>query len=274
MKPAVHDQSRLDPATAEFYRQALDLLLHARLEFMVGGAYALARYTGIERHTKDLDVFLRRADCPRALNTLARHGNRSEATFPHWLAKAYQDGNYVDFIYSSGNGIVEVDDVWFEHAVAGTVLERPVLLCPCEEMIWSKLFIMERERYDGADIAHLLRACGPMLDWNRLLRRVGPHWRLLLTQLVLFGYIYPAERDRIPEGLMRELLHRLRREEATPPEPDPVCCGTMLSRAEYLVDIHEWGYKDARLPPYGRMKPEEIAHWTACIGIENPSLEE
>ena len=73
----------------------------------------------------------------------------------------------------------------------------PVRLCPAEEMIWSKAFIMERERFDGADVAHLLRAarrasstgsaCSPASASN---------WRVLLAHLVLFGFIYPGERRR------------------------------------------------------------------------------
>ena len=59
-----------------------------------------------------------------------------------------------------------VDDLWFTHAAPGRVLGVPVLLCPPEEMIWSKAFIMERERYDGADVAHLILACGRELDWR------------------------------------------------------------------------------------------------------------
>jgi len=42
-------------------------------------------------------------------------------------------------------------------------------------MIWSKAFIMERDRYDGADIAHIIRTCGKGLDWSRLLHRFGSH---------------------------------------------------------------------------------------------------
>jgi hypothetical protein len=33
-----------------------------------------------------------------------------------------------------------------------------------EEVIWSKAFVTERERYDGADIMHVLLACAETLD--------------------------------------------------------------------------------------------------------------
>ena len=64
---------------------------------------------------------------------------------------------------------------------------------PVEEMIWSKAFLMERERFDGADVLHLMRARQKEINWPRLLSRFGEHWRVLLSHLVLFPYVYPNE---------------------------------------------------------------------------------
>ena len=94
-------------------------------------------------------------------------------------------------IYSSGNGVVEVDQEWFTHAADGEILGVPVKLCPAEEMIWSKGYVQERERFDGADIAHLIR-CQGSHGLGTLLRRFGEHWRVLFGHLVLFGFIYPG----------------------------------------------------------------------------------
>jgi hypothetical protein len=131
---------------------------------------------------------------------------------------------------------------------------------------------MERERFDGADVLHMLRACGRDLDWDRLLARFGPDWRVLLSHLILFGYAYPAEASHIPAEVMRDLLDRLRHEPMPPTPAEPVCQGTLLSRAEYLIDVQQWGYRDARLAPLGQMSAEEITVWTDAIGIDNPSL--
>jgi hypothetical protein len=259
-------QVEVSPATQAFYRRVVDILVQAEVPFLVGGAYALARFTGIVRHTKDLDVFLRRHDCARALEACAAQGFRTELTYPHWLGKVIAGDAFVDFIFSSGNALIEVDDGWFSQAVPAEVFGMPVLLCPVEESIWSKTFVMERERYDGADIAHLLRAYAGHLDWPRLLRRFGPHWRLLLANLILFGYIYPAERALIPEQVFQELLGRLHQEQREPVPAVPVCQGTLLSREQYLTDISSWGYQDARLRPQGKMTAQAVASWTAAIG--------
>jgi len=268
----------LDPATAAFYRSCLRALNTAGAEYLVGGAYAFARYTGIERHTKDFDIFCRMADVETILAVLERRGCRTETTHPHWLAKAYNEptGDFVDVIYSSGSGIAVVDDEWFTHSVRDEVLGLPVRLCPAEEMIWSKAFVMERERYDGNDVAHLLRARGHALDWDRLLRRFGDHWRVLLSHLVLFGFIYPDERGSVPCEVHNDLMRRLQAEATATPPGDRTCQGTLISRAQYLVDVGAWGYRDARLEPGIKMTPDDIAHWTRAIdgGERGPKQEQ
>jgi hypothetical protein len=255
----------LDPRTRDFYAKSLCVLNESRIPFLVGGAYALTKHAGIERHTKDLDIFVRPGDRDRILDALCAAGFRIEVSYPHWLAKAYADAGFIDVIYSSGNGIVEVDDEWFSHAADGEIMGVPVKLCPVEEMIWSKGYVQERERFDGADIAHLIRGRGESMDWARLLRRFGTHWRVIFGHLISFGFIYPAERDKIPRWVLTELCNLLAYEIERPMPTGQVCFGTLLSREQYLPDIGRWGYRDARLNPLGPMSAEAIAHWTAAI---------
>jgi hypothetical protein len=254
----------IDPVAREFYCRVMGRLGEAGVPFLVGGAYAFERYTGIARHTKDFDLFLHPRDVDRTLEVLAADGCETSIPFPHWLAKASCGEDVVDLIFSSGNGVALVDDIWFEHSVADAVLDMPVRLIPAEEMIWSKAFVMERERYDGADVAHILRACADTLDWPRLLQRFGPHWRVLLGHVVMFGFVYPCERTRVPAAVVRELMGRLDTE-LTRPGSDRVCQGTLISRAQYLVDVAQWDYADPRLAPEGNMTHAERERWTAGI---------
>ena len=247
------------------YRRALVALARAGVPYVVGGAYAMERYTGIARWTKDLDIFILPRDVDLALERLRAAGFQTEIPYPHWLAKAYAARDFVDLIFGSGNGIAEVDEDWMRYGTPGTVLGVPVRLCPPEEMIWSKAYVAERERYDGADIAHLIRAGHDDLDWERLLRRFGDHWRLLLSHLVLFEFVYPSEPAPRARALARRLARRLA-EEDDPADGAAVCQGTLLSRAQYLPDITVWGYADARLMPHGRMTEEHVACWTAAVG--------
>jgi hypothetical protein len=253
-----------DERTFAFYRHALRALATAGVPFLVGGAYALSRYTGVHRDTKDIDVFIHPRDLGPALDALNAAGHPTEVPFPHWLAKARGEDCMLDIIYSAGNGVAEVDDEWFAHAVPDEILGLPARLCPPEETLWSKGFIMERERYDGADVAHLLRSRAATMDWARVLRRFGDYWPVLLSHLVLFGFIYPAERDRVPEWVMDELLARQRGDLHRPDSGPPLCRGPLLSREQYLPDLNRWGYQDARITG-GHMTHNQEAIWTDAI---------
>ena len=261
-------QSTQDDATLDtnaFYRRTLHVLGDAGVPFLVGGSHAYLHYTGIARNTKDLDLFVRRSDVADAIAGLEAAGYRTEITFPHWLAKAIDGDNFVDLIFSSGNGVAIVDDGWFDHSVEAEVLGLPVKLVPAEEFIWQKSFVMERERFDGADVAHLLHAYGDRLNWDRIVERYADKWPLLLTHLVLFRFIYPAERTAIPPALFTELLTRMQGEVANDPGEQRICQGTLLSRGQFMIDLGPWGYRDARLEPVGNMRAEDIVYWTWAI---------
>ena len=250
-----------------FYRHSLRVLTEADIPHLVGGAYAYARYTGIERHTKDFDIFIRESDWPRAEWAFKKAGYRTELTFSHWIGKAYAGEHFVDLIFSAGNGVASVDDRWFEKAVKEKVFGVDVLLIPPEEMIWSKGLIMERERFDGADVAHVIRAVGEKLDWRHLIDRYGPFWRALFAHVVLFGFIYPSDRSKIPAWVIDELTAKLQAETDGGDSDDKVCYGTVISRQQYLKDIDEWGYQDARLT-HDLMNAKEIKDWTAGIEVD------
>lgn len=249
-----------------FYADALALLTRSDIPFLVGGALALGHYTRIDRPTKDLDLFLRKGDIWLALETFRSVGCEAHLPFPHWLGKARCGDEYVDLIFSSGNGIAVVDDAWFDYAVRADILGVPVKLCPPEEMIWSKAFVQERERFDGADILHLLHRLGPTLDWRRLMDRFGPHWRVLCAHLVMFGFVYPGRRSTIPDWVTDALISRFSTEPGD--LADDVCNGTLLSREQYAYDLDVLGYDDGRVEPRGQLTPHEVNIWAAAIDGE------
>ena len=249
-----------------FYRRVITALDDARVPFLVGGGFAFAHFTGIHRYTKDLDLFVRPADAASTLAVIAEAGYRSEMIAPHWLGKAFaDDDSFIDIVFSSGNGVAVVDDEWFEHAEEAEVLGLPAKLSPVEEMIWSKAFVLERERFDGADVAHLIRARGKGLDWERLFRRFDPHWHVLFSHLMFFRFAYPSERAVVPRWVLRGLMGRLHHELDSDVPDRRVCQGTLLSSRQYLPDVELWGYCDARLDPDVQMTAADIALLTSSI---------
>jgi len=254
---------RAEPAAGAgvtaFYLRVLDLLQRAGTPFLVGGGFAVERYTQIERDVHDFDIFVLPEQARAVLERFAAAGHRTRLTHRHWLGKIFDGKDHVDVIFSSGNGVVRVDQAWFDHAPHVELFGRQVRFCPIEETIWSKAFVMERERFDGADVLHLIRAGAATLDWHRLLERFGPFWRVLAAHLVLFGFVFPNERSKIPVHVMRELTSRLDEGDAEGP---PVCMGTLLSRLQYRPTLAR-GLLDGRLVS-GVMTPKEIARWTAA----------
>ena len=247
----------------------MELLQNSDIPFLVGGAYAFGVYTGIQRDTKDFDLFVQSKDVDRALEALRAGGYATEKTYPHWLAKAKCGEDVIDFIFAAGNGLCQVDSSWFQRACDGELLGMPVRLCAPEEIIWMKAFIMERERYDGADVIHLIESCADKIDWQHLVHRFGQDWRLLLSHLILFGYVFPGERHRVPAEVMNQLVQRLANDPAA--GDSRLCRGTLLSRQQYLSDVENRGFRDARLEERVSMDGEDIARWTGGIAVDgNP----
>lgn len=226
--------------------EAIHVLQEARIPFLVGGAYAYAAYTGIYRDTKDLDLFPLKADAARALEVLERDGWRVERTDETWIYKSFKGEYFVDFIFSSGNGVATVDREWFVHSRKGVVFGHEVQLAPPEEMIWSKAFVLERERYDGADVNHIIRAVGHEMDWERVIRRFDRYWEVLLSHLMLYRFAYPADREQVPDWVLNELLSRSLETVREGNWPERLCRGNLISRVNYNLDIQSWGYRDGR----------------------------
>ncbi len=273
MKPPALAESldeEIDAPAADFYRRVLRCLSDAGIPFLVGGSFAHACHTGIRRPTKDLDLFILRQDYERIMQRMAAEGWDTEMRFPHWLAKVWGGQEFVDLIFNSGNGVIPVDARWFASNRRAEVLGVPVHIVNVEDSLLSKAFVMERERYDGGDIAHLLQVHAQSMEWNGLLERFGAHWRVLLAHLTLFGYIYPAERHHVPRWVMERLMDALADEtREAPATQQNLCAGTLLSREQYLYDIRQLGYTDGRLTQSSTMTPRDVAIWTDAITSES-----
>src|SRR5438093_5663370 len=197
------------PAEAQtLYRKLLSALNEHGVPYAVAGAFALQKYTGIWRLTKDLDLFMKKEDVPVALKHLERQKFWCEILDPVWLAKAHRGEYFVDLISGMSNAVIVVDDSWMKRTqptvIAGV---RSQIISP-EDLLASKLFVVRRERFDGGDIAHIIFGTKGRLEWERILELAGEHWEIVLWALILFRYIYPAHTDYVPASLWQDLLSR------------------------------------------------------------------
>lgn len=238
----VTDEQRKE--SMAFYREALDELYESGTNFMLGGAFCMFQYTGIYRDTKDLDVFCKPSEYPKILKHFASKGYKTELTDVRWLAKVFKGEYFIDIIFDTVNNICRVDDTWYQHAREGEFVGHKVKLLPPEELIWCKIYVQNRERYDGADVNHVLLKQGKSLDWKRLLNRLDQHWHILLSQLLQFQFVYPSEyHEIIPRWLFDELMERAREQYDLPPAVERVCRGPIIDQTQYQIDIKEWDYK-------------------------------
>src|SRR5258708_33988142 len=88
----------LDSRTREFYRRAMHTMQDGGLPFLVGGSYAFGCFTGIERHTKDFDVFILRPDSPRAAELFRPAADKAELTLPPRIGKPVQEADFADLL--------------------------------------------------------------------------------------------------------------------------------------------------------------------------------
>jgi hypothetical protein len=228
------------------YRRALEALNAAGLPYVVAGAYAIYEHTGIYRKTKDLDLFFEPTAVVPAARALRNAGFVTRLEDPHWLAKAMAGEHFVDLIFGMGNGVARIDEGWITHSRPGILAATPVRIAPAEELIWHRLFIGERHRHDMSDVVHLILCLGDTLEWERLVTRTGPHWPLLLAQLLMFNYVYPGYRSNVPEWVMENLLERARTDAGRDIENLDYTRGPLISRFSFMIDVREWGFVDPR----------------------------
>jgi hypothetical protein len=228
------------------FRDTLMALNRSRVPYVVSGAFALQVHTGIWRATKDLDLFLTPEDVGAAVRCLKKNGFRCEVKDEVWLHKAHRHGFFIDLITGMSNAVFRVDRSWIENAKPTIVLDVRARVLAAEELLVSKLFVVRRERFDGADIAHVIYGSQGKLDWNRILSLVNEHWEILLFALVLYRYVYPAYSHYVPRWVWQRLLVRFSGE-LTNPDPAAEFRGSLVDDKMFAIDVAEWGMEDILL---------------------------
>jgi len=225
------------------FREVLTLFENDHRPYAVAGALALRQHAGVCRFTKDLDIFMTTQNAADALACLQQHNFACEVRDPVWLAKAHRDGFFVDLITGMSNGVFAVDDSWIERSFPAQICGINSRVLAPEELLVSKLFVTRRERFDGADIAHIVYKSQGNLHWDRILELTGEHWEILLWALELFRYVYPAQTNFVPQSVWQELLARLVLEIRSPSSAARFR-GSLVDEAMFAIDVREWGLDD------------------------------
>ena len=164
------------------------------------------------------------------------------------------------------NAVIVVDDSWMERTqpakIAGV---RSQIISP-EDLLASKLFVTRRERFDGADIAHIIYGTRGRLEWERILELAGEHWEIVLWALILFRYVYPAHTDYVPATLWQDLLSRYMHI-VQHPDPKAPFRGSLVDEHMFSIDIKDWGLEDLQVGYRSRQLQKQPATMTPKIEI-------
>ena len=191
----------LAPVEARLFREWLKIMRRTDVPYALGGAYAHYAFTGVWRDSKDMDVFVRPQDVRTVLDAFAEAGYDTELRDPRWLAKVHSAPHLLDILFAVRHMTrLRITDEWLRTAVAARFLDVPTRILRPEEIVATKAYIANRDRFDGADILHLIRALQGEVDWQRLVDLLEGDEEIVLWHLVLFALVYPMHREWLPQG--------------------------------------------------------------------------
>jgi hypothetical protein len=195
---------------ARIYDEVLRGAQDRGVPFTLAGAFAVGSYTGTWRNTKDLDLGIVERDRNAMVEVLVGAGLEDyyerEPYDRGWIYRGYRDGTIVDVIWAMANRRAFFDDLWISRAPDVEFLGHRVKIMPAEELIWDKLYIVQRQRCDWPDVLNLLHCTAPELDWDHLLARIGEDRWLFAALLGVYRWMCPgAAAASVPGPVWREL---------------------------------------------------------------------
>lgn len=217
------------------YRRVLDGMLEQNIAFALGGGFAFSYHAHRWRDTKDIDLYVLPRDRQRTIEIVERAGfqdlHDQKSYDRGWIYRGTRDGVIADIIWAMANQRAQVDEEWLRRGPTVELRGLRLKMLPAEELIWAKLYIIQRERCDWPDLLNILYVQGPSLDWGHLLDRVDQESRVLGGLLALFSWMCPARAAEFPPWLWESV--GLRPPAAAPDVP-------LDSRRVALLDSRDW----------------------------------
>jgi hypothetical protein len=148
-----------------------------------------------------------------------------------WIYRGIRDGVIVDVIWDMANHRAPVDEAWLTRGSEIDIHGTRISLVAPEELIWAKLYIVQRDRCDWPDLMNIIDAQGQRLDWGHLLRRAGEDVLLLGAMMSLFGWLCPVRARELPAWIWSRMGIAVA-------EAGPSCHDD--PRRVALLDTREW----------------------------------
>jgi hypothetical protein len=193
----------------EIYRRVINEARAQELNFALGGGFAINAYTGLQRGAKDLDMYVLPSARRRLVDILSRVGMKDyyeQSPYDrNWIYRGYAGAAIVDVIWAMANQVAEVDEAWLTRGDEMEVDGKQLRLLPPEELLWTKIYVIQRDRCDWPDLLNLLYSRGETMNWEHLLKRLGKDTALLTSVLTLFVWLCPGRARTFPDWLWKRL---------------------------------------------------------------------
>jgi hypothetical protein len=195
-------EGQMEDAEWAVYQRVMEEARAGGIRFAFGGAFATAVYTGQLRNTKDFDFYILPDDRGKMIEAIARAGLQDHYhQLPYdkvWIYRASSGDVIVDAIWAMANLRALVDERWLSAGPEVHLRGEIVRAIPIEELIWSKLYVLQRQRCDWVDVLNLIDSCGESIDWNYLVDRLEADAPLLAGALAVFAWLAPDRSSTIP----------------------------------------------------------------------------
>lgn len=167
-------------------------LREADVPFMLGGSLA-AWVRGGPPSRKDLDLMLKPDDADRALQALSEAGLETQRPPESWLYKAWYDGTLIDLIFHAKG--LEIDDVALDRAERMDVFATPMLVMSLEDMVVTKLLVLDEHTLDLEPVVQIARALRERIDWEQVRARTAssPFAKAFFTLVEELGIVEPHD---------------------------------------------------------------------------------
>ena len=218
----------------QLYKTVIDELRSRGIRFALGGGLAFSEYATRIRNTKDLDLYILPHDKEGAIEAVVSCGYDDyfeQLNYDRsWIFRGCKGPVIVDLIWTTPNHRMDVDSCWLTKGRDVYIRGELLKLLPPEELMWAKLYVVQRDRCDWPDLLNILHSIGHFLDWRRLVERVGKDAPLLAGLLSAFRWMDPEGARRLPLWIWERLGLR-----AWPEISEETC----MDRSE-LLDSRDW----------------------------------
>jgi hypothetical protein len=226
----------ISPQEWRTYAHVIEAALGRGVPIAVGGGLAFSAYAQRWRSTKDIDFYILHRHVEEMIDVVRGAGFQDYyEQLPYdrrWIYRAHRDGLIVDLIWSMANYLAETDAGWLTGGAELQIRGTTVKLLPIEELIWAKLYVLQRDRCDWPDLLNLIYVQAAQIDWSRLLARIGHDLRLLGGVLSVFSWLCPGRAQAVPAWVWRRVG-------LLPPAESEPRCGPHAGRVP-LLDRRDW----------------------------------